>query len=76
MLSKWYQISYACILEKQARIAGAINACSIRSTLINHLTGVISRPLAPTDITAIDCDLQHLSFIKCSVTAVGAYWHC
>ena len=24
---------------------------------VNHLTGVILWPLAPTDITAIDCDL-------------------
>ena len=24
---------------------------------VNHLAVVISRPLAPTDITAIDCDL-------------------
>jgi len=34
-----------------------MNAWSIRPTCVNHLTGVTSRPLAPTDITAIDCDL-------------------
>ena len=41
--------------RKLARIAGAI-VRGVYVPRVNHL-GVISRPLAPTDITAIDCDL-------------------
>ena len=41
---------------------------------VNHF-GVISRPLALTDITAIDCDLLPNDY-KCSVLAIGSYWHC
>ena len=41
--------------RKQARIAGAI-VRGVYVPRVNHL-GVISRPSAPTDITAIDCDL-------------------
>ena len=41
--------------REQARIAGAI-VCGVYVPRVNHF-GVISRPLAPTDITAIDCDL-------------------
>ena len=41
--------------REQARIAGAI-VCGVYVPRVNHL-GVISWPLAPTDITAIDCDL-------------------
>ena len=41
--------------REQARIAGAI-VRGVYVPRVNHL-GVISRPLAPIDITAIDCDL-------------------
>ena len=41
--------------RKLARIAGAI-VRGVYVPRVNHL-GVISRPSAPTDITAIDCDL-------------------
>jgi len=41
--------------RKQARIAGAI-VRGVYVPRVNHL-GVISWLLAPTDITAIDCDL-------------------
>ena len=41
---------------------------------VNHL-GVVSRPLALTETTAIDCDLYQ-TFYKCSLLAIGSYWHC
>ena len=41
--------------KEQARIAGAI-VRGVYVPCVNHL-GVISWPLAPIDITAIDCDL-------------------
>jgi len=43
------------ILQNQARIASAIMR-EVYVPRVNHF-GVISRPLALTDITAIDCDL-------------------
>jgi len=61
------------VLEKVGTWNGAIDACSIAFTHVNHLTGVMSRPLALTDITVTDCDLQQLSFVECSVTAITAY---
>jgi len=41
---------------------------------VNHF-GVISRPLALIDITAIDCDPLPNDY-KCSLLAIGSYWHC
>ena len=41
---------------------------------VNHLS-VVSRPLALTDTTAIDCDLYQ-TFYNCSLLAIGSYWHC
>ena len=56
---------------------------------VNHLS-VVSRPLAPTDTTAIDCDLYQTAVFRpsaltgtaghtvhqCRVTAGGTYWPC
>ena len=41
---------------------------------VNHLS-VVSRPLALTDTTAIDCDLYQTMY-NCSLSAIGSYWHC
>ena len=60
--------------REQARIAGAI-VRGVYVPRVNHF-GVISWPLAPTDITAIDCDLlpnvvqlQYFGHRHCKVTA-------
>jgi len=59
--------------RNQARIATALIR-GVYVPRVNHF-GVISRPLALTDITAIDGDLLPNGY-NCSLLAIGAYWHC
>jgi len=59
--------------RNQARIACALMR-GVYVPRVNHF-GVISRPLALIDITAIDCDPLPNDY-TCSLLAIGSYWHC